>query len=101
MCVSKSLPIRYASLNLQLEDNSITITFGGVMAFFKTAVVRHQEQLDEEYLYGYVANEIANDHISPGLWTKALVASGGDDQKARILYIKYRFDMLKTEGCRE
>lgn len=69
------------------------------MAFFKSAIERHQKQLDEEYLYGYVANEISNNHVSPGLWTKALVAVGGDEQKARIQYIKYRFEMLKLEDA--
>lgn len=68
------------------------------MAFFKTAIEKHQAQLDEEFLYSHVANEIANNKVSRGLWTKSLVSTGGDEKKAEIQYIKLRLDMLKAEN---
>ena len=69
------------------------------MGIFQSDVSKHQEKLSEEYLYGYVANEIANNHISPGLWAKAMVDTDGNEQKTQARYIKHRVEMLKSENA--
>ena len=52
---------------------------------------------DEEMLYGIVAEELARNQVSAGLYTKALSDADGDEQKARGRYIKLRVDMLVAE----
>lgn len=69
------------------------------MGLFQSSTSKHQAKLAEEYLYGVVADEIANRNISPGLWAKALAEAEGNEQKAKARYIKLRVDLLKTEGA--
>lgn len=52
---------------------------------------------DDEMLYGIVANELARNEVSAGLYAKALSDAEGDEQKARGRYIQLRVDMLVAE----
>lgn len=67
------------------------------MALFQSEGSKHQDKLSEEYLYGSVADEIANNHVSPGLWAKAFSEADGDEKKAQARYIKARVALLKSE----
>ena len=40
-------------------------------------------RVQEERLFAFVLEEIENSNIEPGLYAQALVATEGDDQKAR------------------
>jgi len=51
----------------------------------------------EERLYELIANEISNNIISTGLYTKAVTESGGDKSKALSLYVKLRFQSMIDE----
>jgi len=49
--------------------------------------------------YDEVARELQEKPMVPGLWTKAFAEMGGDDAKARALYIKYRVVQLCNEAA--
>ena len=51
----------------------------------------------EEILYSKVAEEIENNDIKKGLWTKALSETVGDKIATQALYIKLRVQNLKDE----
>jgi len=55
------------------------------------------KQPEDVKFYEEVARELQDKPMSPGLWTKAFAEMGGDDAKARALYIKYRFAQLAEE----
>lgn len=67
------------------------------MKIFKSNMALHLEQLDEEALYATVAQEITNQTISSGLYTKALAECNGDENLAKAKYIKMRVSMIKSE----
>ena len=52
--------------------------------------------MNEEEIYESISKEIDNDEKKKGLWTKAFGESDGDENKAKALYIKYRFDQIKA-----
>ena len=54
----------------------------------------------DEKFYDVVARELQEKPMVPGLWTKAFAEMGGDDAKARALYIKYRVAQL-AEASRQ
>lgn len=54
-----------------------------------------ESYLNEEEIYELISEEIESSSTKKGLWTKAFSESEGDEQKAKALYIKYRFDQIK------
>lgn len=54
----------------------------------------------DDKFYEEVARELQEKPMVPGLWTKAYAEMGGDDAKARALYIKYRVAQL-SEASRQ
>ena len=71
---------------------------GGISLLFKrkTSVEISSNSGDEKF-YEEVARELQEKPMVPGLWTKAFAEMGGDDAKARALYIKYRVAQLAEE----
>jgi hypothetical protein len=61
---------------------------------------RKLEKAGDVKFYEEVARELQEKPMVPGLWTKAFAEMGGDDAKARALYIKYRVAQL-TESSRQ
>jgi len=55
---------------------------------------RKLKKAGEDKFYDEVARELQDKPMIPGLWTKAFAEMGGDDAKARALYIKYRVAQL-------
>ncbi|WOJ93686.1 hypothetical protein R0135_00620 [Congregibacter variabilis] len=55
-------------------------------------------RLLEEALYEQVVNELSQSKKRNGLWAKALADSGGSEDKAKSLYIRYRVQSLKDES---
>jgi hypothetical protein len=51
--------------------------------------------------YEEVARELQEKPMVSGLWTKAFAEMGGDDAKARALYIKYRVAQLAAKANQE
>ena len=51
-------------------------------------------QAGGDKFYDEVARELQEKTLVAGLWTKAYAEMGGDDAKARALYIKYRVSQL-------
>ena len=56
-----------------------------------------EDRLSEIELYELVAEEIANNQQSKGLWAKAIADTEGELEKAKALYIKLRVQMIKDE----
>ena len=56
-----------------------------------------QRAVNDKY-YDEVARELQEKPMVPGLWTKAFAEMGGDDAKARALYIKFRVAQLAEAG---
>lgn len=44
----------------------------------------------EEDAYAIAAKEVESGDAQPGLWAKAFADAGGDQQKQKALYLKYR-----------
>ena len=61
------------------------------LLFKPKTLVKISSDYSDEKLYEEVARELQEKPMVPGLWTKAFAEMGGDDAKARALYIKYRF----------
>jgi hypothetical protein len=75
---------------------------GGVSMLFKRkTLVEISSNAGDEKFYQEVARELQEKPMVPGLWTKAFAEMGGDDAKARALYIKYRFSQLATTANQE
>jgi hypothetical protein len=55
------------------------------------------ERVAEERIYELVMREIESGQRRDGLWLKAVENSGGDEKRAKILYIKYRVQSMKDE----
>jgi hypothetical protein len=51
----------------------------------------------DDKFYDEVARELQEKSMVPGLWTKAFAEMGGDDAKARALYIRYRVLQLRDK----
>ncbi len=58
---------------------------------------RKLKQSENDKYYDEVARELQDKPMVPGLWTKAFAEMGGDEAKARALYIKYRVAQLAEE----
>ena len=56
-----------------------------------------EDRLSEIQLYELVAEEIANNQQSRGLWVKAISEGEGNHEQAKALYIKLRVEMIKDE----
>lgn len=52
---------------------------------------------NDQVLYEIIGEELASGEIRQGLMTRALAESGGNEPKARSLYIKYRIVQLIAE----
>lgn len=57
-------------------------------------------QISEEYYYEMAANEVQQNQIRPGLWAKAWSDVGGDETKAKALYLKLRVASMKDEAAK-
>ena len=74
---------------------------GGISLLFKRkSLVEISSNAGDEKLYEEVARELQEKSMVPGLWTKVFAEMGGDDAKARALYIKYRVAQL-AEASRQ
>ena len=75
---------------------------GGISLLFKRkTLVEISSNASDEKFYEEVARELQGKTMVPGLWTKAFAEMGGDDAKARALYIKYRVAQLAEAGLQE
>ena len=71
---------------------------GGISLLFKHQTPAEiSSNAGDERFYEEVARELQEKPMNPGLWTKAFAEMGGDDAKARALYIKYRVAQLAEE----
>jgi len=61
---------------------------------------RKLKQAEGDKFYDEVARELQEKKLVAGLWTRAYAEMGGDDAKARALYIKYRAAQL-AEASRQ
>ena len=53
-----------------------------------------ESYMNEEEIYELISDEIGNGNTKKGLWTKAFSEAEGDENKAKAVYIKYRFDQM-------
>ncbi len=52
---------------------------------------------EDEEIYTLVSREVSSDDRKEGSWAKALILSEGDENKAKIEYMKLRVETLKKE----
>lgn len=52
----------------------------------------------EQRFYDQVAAEMSANQVRPGLWTRALAESGGEDSRCKALYIRLRVEELQRGG---
>jgi len=57
-------------------------------------------QISDEYYYEMAAKEVQQNQIRPGLWAKAWSDVGGDETKAKALYLKLRVATMKDEAAK-
>ena len=74
---------------------------GGISLLFKRQTLVEISNSDDEKFYEEVARELQERPLIPGLWTKAFAEMGGDDAKARALYINLRVEQLRDEAVTE
>lgn len=55
------------------------------------------KKIDENKIYEKISEEIDSSTIDKGLWLKLLAEGDGNIDKAKIQYIKERFEILKTK----
>jgi uncharacterized RDD family membrane protein YckC len=57
--------------------------------------------VDEDRIYVAIANELETGATDKGLWTRLFAKCGGDENQAKVLYIKQRADrLIATEQAR-
>jgi len=56
-----------------------------------------EQRLFDLKVYEKVGREISENNLHPGVLTKALVESDGNEEKARARYIELRVQMIKDE----
>jgi hypothetical protein len=54
-----------------------------------------EDHMVEEEFYELAYEEIESGNLKKGLWAKSFSEAEGDENKAKALYIKYRFDQIK------
>ena len=64
---------------------------------FKDSTQAAIDRITEEQIYEQIALELQANDIRSGLWTKAFAQAGGDEKKAKSLYISYRYQSLLDE----
>ena len=52
----------------------------------------------DQRFYDQVAAEMSANQVRPGLWTRALAESGGEDSRCKALYIRLRVEELQRGG---
>lgn len=57
----------------------------------------HVAEIDEDGIYGQIAEELDGGNLNKATWTKAYAASDGDEKRTRSLYINLRFKQLGDE----
>ena len=68
------------------------------MVFKKIKLNAAINRLVEEQLYELALYEIENGEIRKGLWAKSIADSGGSENAAKSLYVKYRVNAMKDEA---
>ena len=60
-------------------------------------VARFRMKRNDECFYEQVAEELKNEFKKEGLWLKALTKCGGNLEKTKYIYIKWRVEQLMDE----
>lgn len=68
-----------------------------VLGWFSSKLEKLAANRLEEQLYAQVAQEILENRLRPGLWTKAWALSRGNEAEARTRYIELRAQQLRLE----
>ena len=63
---------------------------------FKSDIEAFITAEQENLLYTKASDDIANNVINTGLWTKAYSQAGGDESKQKAIYIDLLVDYYKT-----
>jgi hypothetical protein len=57
--------------------------------------------MNEDWAYDEVAKELQKQAMIPGVWARAFAEAGGDQEKARAMYIKLRVTQLMEQRARD
>ena len=104
MLFNPIVPLHFQRDTWQMID---WVTIGVIVVagivFWPSEVFSHQfhfkiSSTKNNALYDEVAEELQANTMVPGLWTKAFAEAGGQMDRARALYIKYRVAQLAHEA---
>ena len=59
--------------------------------------IKRMNSKSEEDIYDLIGKEIEEKNLKRGIWTKAIAESNGDKEKAEAIYIRLRFEQLKSQ----
>ena len=65
----------------------------GLFSIFKSKSRKYKERK----IFLLIVDEIDRDHLEKDIWLKALSKSSGDNELARALYIKYRYNSIASQ----
>lgn len=68
-----------------------------ILGWFSSKLDKLAANRLDEQLYAQVAQEIIENRVRPGLWTKAWALSRGNETEARTRYIELRAKQLRLE----
>ena len=55
-------------------------------------------KVDDEEIWSNLSNEFSSSERKDGLWTMSLVEENGDEAKAKIKYLKLRYEQIRNEN---
>ncbi len=54
--------------------------------------------MNDTRFYSVVEEELKNQKMHEGLWLKSLTESNGNNEAAKVLYVKYRIEQLRKDA---
>ena len=91
---ASSLATKAAAATIEATKQAVA-TVRSEAASAPSSIERTKRQEDA---YARAADEIEHAAVQKGLWAKAFSEAGGDAQKQKALYLKYRADQLMTSS---
>ena len=91
----EKLQVGHEQPPVQSHQKTITKTDTHNNKESETASMNIQQTIvDEEKIYGLIADEIDSGSMDKGLWTRLFAECNGDEKQTRVLYIKQRAQRL-------
>jgi len=92
----REAPISKPTESLKTSSNRNLVITNAVKHSPEKAIEKLSPDVEESF-YELIAEELRNDTVRAGLWTKAIASSEGDEAKIKVNYIKLRFEQLAND----